>query len=288
MKSSLMALALAAGTVSAAQAQELSGRVVDLDTEGPVAGATITLVSLNRGRVASATTDQQGRFRLVADRAGMFRAEVRRVGSLPVIDGPFDLAAHQVIETVYRIKLVPLTLEDLDVVAEKEAAQRFLTEAGFYERQRSDFGKFIDRETIEARRARQFTDLLATVAGVRLTPFSSGFDRASVRLRGSSLSTGGACHPKVYLDGLLVVQGDARPFSRVLRQDPNGVATEVQAEEFERTEVDINDVVMPNDIEALEIYRSGAQVPAKFGGTSTATQCGVIVIWSRRGGRPQR
>jgi hypothetical protein len=231
-------------------------------------------------------TDAEGRFRLVADKAGIFRVELRRVGSQPVIDGPFSLADGQAIETTYRIKLTPVRLEDLDVVADREAAKRFLREAGFYERQRSDFGKFIDREAIEARRARQLTDLLAGITGVRLTPDGIGGNRTSIRLRGSTLSSGGACQPKVYLDGLLVVEGDARPFRPAPREDPDR-ATEIQADLGERTDVDINDVVMPDDIEAIELYRSGSQVPAKFGGTSTATQCGVIVIWSRRGGRPR-
>lgn len=287
MRPILILPVLLAGAVSTAQAQQLSGRVVDLDTEGPVAGATVSLVSFNRGQVASVVTDARGRFTLRADRGGIFRAEVRRVGSQPIVDGPFELADGQSIETVYRVKLVPLTLETLDVIAEREAAQRFLTEAGFYERQRSDFGKFIDRDAIEARRARHLTDLLATVAGVRLSPGSNGFDRASIRLRGSTLSSGGACQPKIYLDGLMVIQGDARPYSRVTLEDPNR-STEIQANEVERTEVDINDIVMPNDVEAMEVYRSGSQVPARFGGTSTSTQCGVIAIWSRRGGRPRR
>jgi len=45
----------------------------------------------------------------------------------------------------------------------------------------------------------------------------------------------------------------------------------------------VDDVVDPRDIEAIEVYRSGAQVPAQFGGMGPFTRCGVVVVWTRRG-----
>lgn len=286
MRRIALGLTFLLGAATPLLAQAVQGRVVDLESEKPVAGATVTLVALAGGRVASQVTGNDGRFRLTARTAGFFRIEIQRLGSRKVVDGPFELETGQTREAGYQIRLVPLQLDPIEVVAERAAAQRFLREAGFFERQKADFGKFVNRDEIEARKARRFTDLLSTVAGVRLTPGTGGFDRSSLRLRGSALSSGGACHPRVYLDGLVVVQGDARPWSRQMPGNPNAQATEIAAAEFERTEVAIDDIVMPDDVEALEIYRSGAQVPAKFGGTSTATQCGVIAIWTRRGARP--
>lgn len=60
-------------------------------------------------------------------------------------------------------------------------------------------------------------------------------------------------------------------------------ATEVAGSGMKRPEISLDDVVMPEDVEAVEVYRRGLEVPAKFGGTSISTQCGVIVIWTRRG-----
>jgi hypothetical protein len=288
MRRLALGLTLLLGSARPVLAQAVQGRVVDLNSERPIAGATVTLVALVGGRVDTRVTDTDGRFQVAAHKPGFFRIEIQRVGSRKVVDGPFELETGQTREAHYRIALVPFQLDPIEVIAEKAAAQRFLREAGFYERQKSDFGKFVTRDQIEARKAKRFTDLLATVAGVRLTPGTGGFDRSTIRLRGSALSSGGACQPRVYLDGLVVIQGDARPWNRQMASSPNAQATEIAAAEFERTDVAIDDVVMPDDVEALEIYRSGAQVPPRFGGTSTATQCGVIVIWTRRGARPDR
>ncbi len=37
-----------------------------------------------------------------------------------------------------------------------------------------------------------------------------------------------------------------------------------------------------NELDAIEVYRSAAELPSEFGGT--VGECGVIVLWSRRGG----
>ncbi|MEZ4589402.1 MAG: hypothetical protein R2909_23750 [Gemmatimonadales bacterium] len=49
-----------------------------------------------------------------------------------------------------------------------------LAQVGFYDRQRSDFGRFITRDEIDRRQARQFTELLGMVPGVRLVPGWAG------------------------------------------------------------------------------------------------------------------
>jgi hypothetical protein len=45
----------------------------------------------------------------------------------------------------------------------------------------------------------------------------------------------------------------------------------------------IDDIAHPSTIAAIEVYRSGVQVPVQFGGNSVETQCGVIVVWTRVG-----
>ena len=44
---------------------------------------------------------------------------------------------------------------------------------------------------------------------------------------------------------------------------------------------EIDQFISPMDIEAIEVYRSASEVPARF--TTAASNCGVILIWSRRG-----
>ena len=95
---------------------------------------------------------------------------------------------------------------------------------------------------------------------------------------------GGPCHPRVYVDGLIVILGDARVRGTDIYGFPEQ-PTEVRADPADRPEIALDDFVMPQDVEAIEVYRRASEVPAHFGGMSTATQCGVIAIWTRRGWR---
>ncbi|MEZ4589403.1 MAG: hypothetical protein R2909_23755 [Gemmatimonadales bacterium] len=76
----------------------------------------------------------------------------------------------------------------------------------------------------------------------------------------------------------MMLRGDAGP-RRLQRESPaNLLATELAADGVELDEIALDDLAIPSDIEAIEVYRSSAQVPARFGGTGAATQCGVIVV----------
>ena len=48
-------------------------------------------------------------------------------------------------------------------------------------------------------------------------------------------------------------------------------------------ELNIDDIAHPSSIAGIEVYRSGAQVPVRFGGGGMETQCGVIVVWTKVG-----
>jgi outer membrane receptor for ferrienterochelin and colicin len=214
--------------------------------------------------------------------------QIQRVGYRMVRDGPLALIAGEEREAIYRLAAVAVELEAIEVEAQRVAGKAMLARVGFYDRQKSDFGRFITRERIEERRARRFTDLLRAIPGVRINPVGGGLGRSAVQLRGSMQSYGGVCEPRVFIDGTIVIRGDSRPRPRREPAREDNLATEVERAEFERDEIAIDDVVMPDDIEAIEVYRSAAQTPARFGGASLETQCGVIVIWTRRGGQERR
>jgi hypothetical protein len=99
---------------------------------------------------------------------------------------------------------------------------------------------FLDRAAIDERNPQQFTDLLRSVAGVRLVPTSSF---------GYEVFFRNGCVPEIWLDGTKV-----------------------------GTNVDIDDFLRPEDLEALEVYR-GTELPGEFG----TNLCGAIVAWTRRG-----
>jgi hypothetical protein len=64
--------------------------------------------------------------------------------------------------------------------------------------------------------------------------------------------SGGGCLPTLYVDGVKVSYGGG---------------------------MDINAVVTPDMVEAVELYASAAQIPAQYNGMQSA--CGVILIWTR-------
>jgi hypothetical protein len=131
------------------------------------------------------------------------------------------------------------------------------------------------------------TDLLHSVPGVRTLPSTSGLSRSGIGFRGSRLSQGGACHPRVYIDGIVVIRGDARARGLNVQGFPE-IASDLEGSDPSlRDEIALDDFLMPEDVQAVEVYRRASEVPARFGGMSTETQCGVIAIWTRRGWQAQ-
>lgn len=274
-------LCLALGDAASAHAQVIRGRLLDLESGDPIPSATLTLIRDDGERLATTITGSDGSYILRAPRAGAYYVEAKRIGYRLWIDGPIELRAGDDWTSEFRLRPLPVELDPVEIrAAGGPEAARHLARVGFFERQRSDFGYFLTREDIERRQPRRLTDVLGALPGTRPVFSSSGGSQAGLDVRGSRLSQGGPCHPRVFVDGLVVIRGDARPRGETL---PGEQATEVQGDRAVRSEISLNDVVMPDDVQAIEVYRSAAQVPVRFGGASMFTQCGVIVIWTRHG-----
>lgn len=147
----------------------------------------------------------------------------------------------------------PVALDEITVTAAADVPAPRLDRVGFYDRERTTTGEFIDRAAIERRHAQRVTQILQNVPGVRTVPFER--DRTAVYMRGP-MNFSGICWPRVYLDGVVLFQGGA-------------------SAEF------IDPVVHPTNLEGIEVYRSAAEVPPQYGGAQSA--CGVIVLWTRTG-----
>jgi len=257
-------------------AQAVRGRLIEAESDNPVPAAQVALLSAAGNAVAVAQSDGTGRFSLRAPRSGSYRLQIRRLGYQPrwvqVEVGGDGL------EVDVRLAPIPVTLDP--VVIEADLNLRYLERVGFYHRQYSDFGHFITRDEIEARRAARVTDVLSTVAGVRLVPDGTRLGRMLLQFRSALTTFGGLCEPRVFVDGLVAIKGDAKP---VVMTPGGGIIDELNQEDPRSPEPAVDDVVDPRDIEAIEVYRSGAQVPAQFGGMGPFTRCGVVVVWTRRG-----
>jgi hypothetical protein len=110
--------------------------------------------------------------------------------------------------------------------------------AEFQRRLRAGWGHILTPADIAKRNAFQATDLLRTIPGVRVAP-SRGFGN-TVLVRG--------CPPTVYLNGM--------------RLDDQAAS-------------DIDMLVSPNDLTAIEVYTAAGR-PAEFFGNS----CGSVVLWA--------
>lgn len=103
----------------------------------------------------------------------------------------------------------------------------------------NSFGHYIDGSAIEQRRPQFVSEMLRTVSGATVTP--SGRIGYTVRLRG--------CAPLVWLDGVRVPGAQ------------------------------LDEIVQPPQVAALEIYNSFAGIPAQYFDRSAT--CGTILIWTR-------
>ncbi len=275
-------LGLAALVASTGAAQVVNGRVLEADTRKPISGARVTLRPVTDTTVtgALAVSRDDGTFSAHPRSPGRYLVEAARLGFRPQRRGPFDVQPDAPVELEIVLPIRPITLDPVTVTAEVNAG--LLQRVGFYDRQRGDFGHFITRDYIESRRASRPTDLLRAIPGVGIVPDPQTPGKVRLQMRGTHIMQGGACAPRVFVDGLIAIRGDSRPPGRA------GSAKEDEIENVldgdpRNPEPSLDDIVNPDQIEAIEVYRSATEVPAEFGGAGIFTRCGVVVIWTRHG-----
>lgn len=276
----VLAAFLGLAASSSVSAQHIRGQLLDLQTDDPIPSGFLTLLAADSSIVAKTVSDAGGYWRLEVPEPGLYYVAAERMGYRRWISDPLQVAADDELNAVFHLPPSAVRLEAIDVRA--AAVRRYLENSGFFERQRGNFGHFVTPEAIEKRQAARVTDLLTAVPGVqRLAPPGGGAGPAQIQLRGSSLSQGGMCRPRVFVDGLMYSYGDSRPIQR--NEQTN--ATEQEDDILRRMDqaLSLDDIGHPSIIAAIEVYRSASQVPAQFGGTSVETLCGVIVVWTHTG-----
>jgi hypothetical protein len=137
-------------------------------------------------------------------------------------------------------------LADVNVRATGRRA-RWLDE--FDARKQAGLGSYVTRADIDKRNPSQAFQMLFGVPGVQV-------DSRTGRVRSLYPGSLGACEMTYWVDGVRFADGaGATPLS----------------------------IIPPTEIEAMEVYPRTSGVPAEFGGSQSA--CGVVLIWTRRGGR---
>ena len=278
----IVAMLLAVVGSRPATAQQLRGRLLELQSDAPIPVGVVTLLRTDGRPVAASLTDSLGNWRLVAPEAGSYLVAARRIGYQPWIAGPVEVRDAEDLRFLFHLRRAPVLLTPEYTTA--RTTQRQLELAGFYERQRADFGLFLTPDAISKRNAARISELLLGLPGVRLVATADGSAGGThIQLRAGNLSAGGICRPRIIVDGVLFARGDARP-----RRVDDAIAQSLEQaveDEMQRIEkgMSIDDIAPASAIAAIEVYRTSSQVPVQFGGASIETSCGVIVIWTRRG-----
>ena len=126
-------------------------------------------------------------------------------------------------------------------------------ESSFLDRARRGFGYFITEDDIKKKGSITFEDIIRTVPGMQVVPVGQGYRIISSRGQADLLSN---CAPQYFLDGspFFVDISNGDPFP-----------------------------VNPTEIRAIEVYAGTAGVPVEFQRMQSGG-CGVIAIWTKRGG----
>jgi len=113
---------------------------------------------------------------------------------------------------------------------------------GFYDRKqnRGSFARFLEQGEIERHGARYSSDLFRSVPGITVGAGSGGGN--TIRIRG--------CQPMVWMDGQRVFGAE------------------------------LDEVVQPAEIAAIEFYPSNAGVPAQFMERGNRL-CGAVLVWTK-------
>lgn len=248
----LAGIALSAG---ATPAQMIRGLVRDELTDRPVIAAQVTLLTAEGRKLDRTVTDSVGGFEIEPDLAGAYRLRLEAPGYRTSDSARVDVAYGELVEVTIRMAVDAVPLQPLTVTARSHPPSKYLEEAGFYERRKAGIGLYLTREDIMRRAPEVFSDLMRTVAGMTVqSSGATGRTGASMTIRSN-----GRCQPVLFLDGTHTLVGGVNPRGR---------------------DTPLDDILIPRDIEGLELYRGSASVPAEF--NRNIADCGALVVWTRR------
>jgi len=234
--------------------QGVQGRIMDRASGDWIEGASVRLEREQGLSVDEALTDERGRFRLLTPVDGRYSLVVEAFGyASATIDG---IMVRQGYLAILDLSLAPEALELEPLVVTAESRNLHLDLQGFYERRESSGGYFITPEAIEAIPRTETSRLLLGIPGVNFIKDDLGHEViAMARTEGLNLAT---CWPRILVDGFVTHEGG-------YGTPPN-----------------LDGMIDPLNVAGIEVYRSPAELPIQYSGTES--RCGVIVIWSKRGG----
>ena len=221
------------------------GVLRDDATRAPIPGGAVTLVTNRGSQVVTVLSDSVGRFRLVTKSADEYRLRGERIGFKSGESPPFRLEPGEVLPMDFWLSTRAVLLAPLEVkVSPRQWIDRNKTPglAPFFERMQwygRTGGTFLTREVVREWDNSTLSSMLMSTAGAK------GDGAGGLTLRQN-------CVPTYYLNG------------HQFRLEPGET---------------IDQFFKPSDLEAVEVYKGAATLPAEFGGTLGTC---AVVIWTRR------
>jgi hypothetical protein len=247
---SLMAAVALAVTLSSGELFSQSGGSVT----GIVTAANAMPVSQARVRVmgtALATvTRVDGAFEVAKVPVGPQTLEITMIGYTPKV---IAIVITDGETLTVRFALEPLPLETVTVMAE----DFFPGMGGFEERRARGSGRYFTRKDIQVMQARQVTDVLRRVPGMKIESGREALSGGTPMAQTGRSISGSSSHPCAMI---YYVNGTPFPLS---------------------SDVSINHYVAADDVAAVEVYTGSSQIPPQFNSSIYGSRCGVVAIWTR-------
>ncbi|MFO7893404.1 MAG: TonB-dependent receptor [Longimicrobiales bacterium] len=256
----LLALAIGAADLAAQGRVQIQGTVVEEASGDPIPAVDIVARAPDGRYLLSTMTDDSGHFEVEVQYTDGVQLFASRIGYMKNKTPVLRFDEHTYFEVELRLSPDAVLLAPLKVVS-RGVEERSGVLSGYRSRVGTGMGHYITREQIERTDPAFVSDLLAQVPGVRLTSSGSGTRRAVSMAR----SVGRNCGVQIYMDGVLITKRLPTPTGSIV----DGVV--------------VDEVVAPNSVEGIEVYRGLSTVPAQF--FTPDAGCGVIAIWTRRGDR---
>ena len=227
-------------------------RVTDVISDLPIPGARVGFPELD----LFALSDADGLAVLTTIPAGTHVLEVTMDG-YATAQSLVEFSPGAAAEGEVALGTEPIEIEGITVTANsREGWNAYLDSRGFYQRQISGLGRYLDWIDIAEAHPVYTTDLFRTMSGLEVRTGDAGWGvpgHETVHNRRMPFAgfdnPNGGCPMQVFFDGVPWPGGDLS-------------------------------MLPPDFIGGIEIYQGVGQVPAEFNRGPTSN-CGVIVIWSR-------
>ena len=243
MKNALVLLVSLLLLPAGAASQTIDGTVLQDSTRTPIADVRVEVVA-GPGAPAVLSTDSTGAFRLNPRPGGTVVLRLRHPSYTTIDSVSLTVGSGERLEVEFRMGSSPILLAPLIVRARADEGV-----SGFRDRlEHGGFGRFMGREEIDRRRPIRTSDLLRTMAGVRVEQRGAGI--SYITMRGSGTQ---ACLPDLYIDGMRMPQ---------------------------MADSGIDGLLTPSTLEGVEVYTSSATAPSVFAAHGA---CGIVAFWTRPG-----